>query len=228
MGGTGIKASILDARGQMIVKRVRLDTPYPCPPKVMVRSLIALVQPLPSFDRVSVGFPGYVRDNRILTAPHFGDRVWGGFNLAEALKARFGKPVRIFNDADMQGFAAVRGVGVELVVTLGTGVGTGLFRNGELMPHIELAHHPVHNCKDYNSYLGTAAFRKIGSKRWNRRVKRVLKILHCLFQPDKIYIGGGNSENIRFVLGPRLQIISNRDGILGGFIAWGAKSSSLS
>jgi polyphosphate glucokinase len=136
----------------MIVERVWLETPHPCPPNVMVKSLVTLVQPLPSFDRVSVGFPGYVRDNRILTAPHFDERVWAGFNLAGALKAKFGKPVRLLNDADMQGFAAISGKGLELVVTLGTGVGTGLFRNGELMPHFELAHHPVHKGKDYNSY----------------------------------------------------------------------------
>jgi polyphosphate glucokinase len=220
VGGTGLKASVLDYRGKMIADRVRVDTPYPCTPKVMVKALAALVKPLPAFDRVSVGFPGYVRDDKILTAPEFGNDIWQGFDLAKALKAKFGKPVHLLNDADMQGFAAIKGKGIELAVTLGTGVGTGLFRNGELMPHVELAHHPVHRRKDYNEYLGEKALKKIGKKKWNLRVQRVLKILHCLLQPDKIYIGGGNSRNITFKLDAHTRLISNKDGILGGFMAW--------
>jgi polyphosphate glucokinase len=220
VGGTGLKASVLDGRGKMIVGRVWVGTPYPCTPKVMVKALTALVKPLPAFDRVSVGFPGYVRHNKVITAPEFGNDRWRGFDLAKALKAKFGKPVRLLNDADMQGFAAIKGKGIELVVTLGTGVGTGLFRNGELMPHVELAHHPVHGRKDYNEYLGKKALKKIGKKRWNLRVLRVLEILHGLLQPDKIYIGGGNSRNITFKLGSHVQLISNNDGILGGFMAW--------
>jgi polyphosphate glucokinase len=220
VGGTGLKASVLDARGKMIVDRVRVDTPYPCPPKVMVKALVALVKPLPAFDRVSVGFPGYVRHDKVITAPEFGDDIWHGFDLAKALKAKFGKPVRLLNDADMQGFAAIKGNGLELVFTLGTGVGTGLFRNGELMPHLELAQHPVHEGKDYNQYLGKKALKRIGKKKWNDRVRRVLKILHNLLQPDKIYIGGGNARNITFKLDAQLQLISNQDGILGGLMAW--------
>jgi polyphosphate glucokinase len=220
VGGTGLKASVLDARGRMIVDRVRVETPYPCPPKVMVKALVALVKPLPAFDCVSVGFPGFVRDDKVITAPEFGNDIWHGFDLGKALKTKFGKPVRLLNDADMQGFAAIKVKGLELVLTLGTGVGTGLFRNGELMPHFELAHHPMHQRKDYNEYLGKKALRKIGKKKWNGRVQRVLKILHDLLQPDKIYIGGGNARNITLKLDAHLRLISNQDGILGGFMAW--------
>jgi polyphosphate glucokinase len=85
------------------------------------------------------------------------------------------------------------------------------------MPHLELAHHPMHQRKDYNEYLSKKALKKIGEKKWNGRVQRVLKILHDLLQPDKIYIGGGN---ITFKLDAHLQLISNQDGILGGFMAW--------
>jgi polyphosphate glucokinase len=220
VGGTGLKASVLDARGRMIADRVSIDTPYPCPPKVMVKALVALVEPLPTFDRVSVGFPGYARHDKVLTAPEFGNDLWHGFDLAKALKAKLGRPVRLLNDADMQGFAAIEGKGLELAVTLGTGVGTGLFRDGELMPHLELARHPVHGGKNYNEYLGKKALKKIGKKRWNDRVQRVLKILHDLLLPDKVYIGGGNSRNITFKLDSHVQLISNEDGILGGFMAW--------
>lgn len=183
VGGTGLKASVLDARGKMIADRVRVDIPYPCPPKILVKTLVELVKPLPEFDRVSVGFPGYVREDTVVTAPHFGNKIWHGFDLVNALKAEFGKPVRLLNDADMQGLAVIEGKGLELVVTLGTGVGTGLFRHGELMPHLELAHHPVHKGKDYNEYLGTKSLKKKGKKKWNRRVRRVIGFCAISFIP---------------------------------------------
>jgi polyphosphate glucokinase len=220
VGGTGLKASVLDGRGKMIVDRLRIDTPSPCPPKVLVKVLTGMAKRLPAFDRVSVGFPGYVRDDKVITAPEFVAGKWRGFDLVKALKAKLRKPVRLLNDADMQGLAAIKGRGLELVVTLGTGVGTGLFRNGEPMPHLELAHHPVHKGKDYNGYLGKKALKKVGKKKWNARVQRVIKILQDLIHPDEIYIGGGNSANITGKLGAHIKIISNQDGILGGFRLW--------
>jgi polyphosphate glucokinase len=220
VGGTNLKASVLDAKGKMTADRVHIETPYPCPPKVMVKALVDLVKPLPKFDRVSVGFPGYVREGKVITAPHFGNKIWHGFDLVKALESKLGKPVRLLNDADMQGLAAIGGHGLELVITLGTGVGTALFRNGELMPHLELAHHPAHGGKNYNEYIGEKALEKIGKKKWNARVERMINILRDLFNPDTIYIGGGNSRNIIFKLKHDIKLISNEDGILGGFMLW--------
>ena len=226
VGGTSLKASVLNARGVMVADRVSIATPYPCPPRVLVNALVKLVQPLPAYDRISVGFPGYVRGDKVITAPHYGDRLWRGFDLADALKAKLGRPVRLLNDADMQGLAAIKGRGLELVVTLGTGVGTALFRDGELMPHLELAHHPVHKKKDYNGYLGKKALKKARKKKWNRRLQRVIKILHALFQFDTLYLGGGNSRKVTFKLGAHTRLISNRDGILGGFMLWAPPQST--
>ena len=223
VGGTGLKASVLNGHGKMIVPRVWVDTPYPCPPKVLLAALINLVEPLPAFDRISVGFPGYVRHDTVITAPHFGDRLWCGFNLVKAVEAKFKRPVRLLNDADMQGLAAIEGKGLELVVTLGTGVGTAFFLEGELMPHLELAHHPVSDGKTYNHYVGKKALKKIGKVQWNRRVRRVLNILSALFHYNRIYIGGGNARNITFKLDADMKIISNQDGILGGFMLWQTK-----
>lgn len=220
VGGTGLKASVLDGRGKMIANRVWVGTPSPCPPKVLVAALGGMAKRLPAFDRVAVGFPGYVRDDKVITAPEFDDEHWAGFDLVKALQQKLRKPVRLLNDADMQGLAAIKGRGLELVVTLGTGVGTGLFRDGEPMPHLELAHHPVHKGKDYNGYLGKKALKKIGKKKWNARVRRVIKILQDLIHPDQIYIGGGNSANLNDNLGLHVKIISNQDGILGGFRLW--------
>ena len=220
IGGTGLKASVLDAAGHMAAKRVRVDTPYPCPPPVMVETLAALVAPLPAFDRVSVGFPGVIRDGKVLTAPHFGDEIWRGFDLAGALAGRLGKPVRLLNDAEVQGLAVIEGKGLELVVTLGTGVGTGLFRDRELMPHLELAHHPLRKGKTYDEYVGNEPRKKKGKKRWNRRVRRVVDTLRALINYDRIYLGGGNSRRITFKLDPDMRVVSNEAGILGGVMLW--------
>lgn len=227
IGGTGLKASVLDAKGKMVVDRVRMETPYPCPPKVMVEALVELVKPLPSFDRVSVGFPGVVREGRIVTAPHFGNDVWRNLPLAKTLGDRWRKPVRILNDADMQGTAVVSGKGLELVVTLGTGVGTALFRNGELMQRMELAQHPAWDNKTYNEYIGDKVLKKKGKKKWNKRVKHALELLNILLNPDKVYIGGGNARQLDFKLDAHAKVVSNDAGILGGITLWRQDNKNL-
>ena len=220
IGGTGLKASVLDSAGQMLSDKVSTPTPYPCPPAVMVQALTELVKPLPAFDRVSVGFPGQIRHHQVVTAPHFGTAIWNGFKLSQALAEKLGKPVRLLNDADMQGLGAIGGQGLELVVTLGTGVGTALFRNGDLMPHLELAHHPFRDDKTYNEYLGKVALEKVGLEKWNRRVRRMLDTLQNLINPDTIYIGGGNAKKVVGELPSHVHLTSNVQGILGGFRLW--------
>ena len=220
VGGTGLKASVLDARGKMLADPVRVATPYPCSPRVLVEALVTLVQPLPAFDRGAVGFPGVVRHGEVITAPHFGNDVWRGCAFADALAARFARPVRLLNDADMQGLAVITGEGIELVVTLGTGIGTALFRDSVLMPHLELAHHPIHGHKTYNEYLGDKVRKKIGNKKWNNRVRRMIDILHTLTNYDKLYIGGGNAARIMFRLPRGTTIVPNTAGMLGGIALW--------
>jgi len=221
VGGTGLKASVLDRAGKMLVDRVRVATPYPCPPKVLLRTLVALVAPLLGFDRISVGFPGVVRDGRTLTAPHFGDRPWRNFPLAAILSKRFGKPVRLLNDAEVQGFGIVKGRGLEVVLTLGTGAGTAVFRDGLLMPHLELAQHPIHDNQTYNDYIGSKALRREGAKKWSHRVRKTIKILNSLLHYDVLYLGGGNGDKVIDPPGD-VRIASNRAGITGGFRLWDA------
>ena len=98
----------------------------------------------------------------MLHAPNLGTELWAGFDLQSALAERWGKPVRVMNDADVQGFGAIQGEGVEMVLTLGTGAGTAIFCNGQIMPHLELAHHPVRGDKTYDEYIGRLALEKRG------------------------------------------------------------------
>lgn len=233
IGGTGLKASVLGTDGRLLADRVRVPTPYPCPPRTMVDTLVALVAPLPTSDRCSVGFPGVVRDGLVRTAPHFitesgpGSAIvptlqaeWASFDLAGSLADRLGVPVRVANDADLQGWAVVSGIGLEMVVTLGTGVGTALFQDGRLAPHLELAHHRFRAHETYNEQIGDAALRKIGPKRWRRRVLKAIANFESLVNYDHLYIGGGNARHLVGRLPESITIIDNVAGIVGGIKLW--------
>jgi polyphosphate glucokinase len=221
IGGTGLKATVVDEKGNMLAERVRVPTPHPCPPELLVSTVAKMVKLLPSYNRISIGFPGVVRDGKVLTAPNLDTKLWAGFPLVDAMsKALGGLPARLLNDADMQGLALISGHGLEFVMTLGTGVGTSLYRNGELMPHMELAHHPIHKSKTYDEYLGDAEFKSIGKKRWNKRLQVALSLVDMLLVPDRIYIGGGNARNVTLELDQHISTGSNDAGLEGGAALW--------
>lgn len=220
VGGSGLKASVLDPKGRLLTDPVRVRTPSPARPSVLVDALAELVRDLPPFQRVSVGFPGVVREGRVLTAPNLGTGPWRGFDLASALARRFGRPVRVLNDAEVQALAVVRRRGIELVVTLGTGVGTALFRDGRLAPHLELAHHPIRQGKTYDQYLGDRARKRVGKKKWNRRLRRAISLLSTLTNYDRLYLGGGNASRVELALPRNVTLVSNTAGILGGLALW--------
>jgi polyphosphate glucokinase len=221
IGGSGIKAALLNDDGSMIGERQRVPTPpKPVAPEALVSAIDKAASPLGDFERVSVGFPGYVREGRVLTAPNLGSEVLAGFDLQSALARHWGKPVRVLNDADVQGFGAIEGHGVEMVLTLGTGAGTAIFRNGEIMPHLELAHHPVSGGKTYDEYIGNAARQKKGRKAWSKRVAKVIEILRVVVRFDHLYLGGGNAKKLDFPLPPDVTIVSNTDGLTGGIRLW--------
>jgi predicted TIM-barrel fold metal-dependent hydrolase/predicted NBD/HSP70 family sugar kinase len=227
IGGTGIKLAVLDGSGRMIGQRVRKPTPAPpVAPQTLTATIDAAAAALGGFDRASVGFPGAVRDGRVLTAPNLGTELWAGFDLQTALAERWKKPVRVMNDADVQGFGAIEGKGVEMVLTLGTGAGTSIFCNGQIVPHLELAHHPVHGNKTYDEYIGRRALEKAGKKAWNKRVARVIDILRRVVNFDHLYLGGGNAKQIKFALPPDVTIVPNSDGLTGGIALWRAEDAA--
>jgi len=230
IGGTGLKAVVLDGQGRPLGDRVRVPTPADRPPSAVVRALRELVAPLGAFDRISVGFPGVIRDGVVRTAPNFASPRWRGFDLAGALARVLKRPVRALNDAEVQGLAVIAGKGVELVITLGTGVGSALFFDGALMPHLELSQHPIHGGKTYNEYVGDRARKRLGTRRWNRRVRRMLEILEIVVNYDRLHLGGGNAARIDFPLGRRARIVDNSAGLLGGIALWksvpGARSGT--
>ena len=223
IGGTGLKAALIDRRGEMLTERVRVETPHPSPPKLVVRMLGALVRPLladPRVGAISVGFPGIVHRGKTLTAPNLGTEVWRGFPLATTLEKEWRKPVRVVNDADMQGLGAASGKGIEMVITLGTGFGTALVYDGQLAPHLELAHHPFRKGKTYEEELGDVARRAKGKTKWNRHVAEAIDVLYRLTNYDRLYIGGGNAKKLSIELPPNVKIVGNESGVRGGAKLW--------
>lgn len=233
VGGTGLKAAVLDASGQMQTERAKIETPYPCPPELLVESLVGLTKPLGDFQRVSVGFPGLVRDGRVVEVPSLSRRIyggpsdadlvsqWSGFNLAHALADAYQVPVKVANDADVQGCAVVKGEGFEFVMTLGTGIGTALFSDGHLLPHMELSHAPFEKGESFDIALGNAARKKVGTKKWTKRVSRAIRAFDDFLYFDRIYLGGGNAKHmVGIPLGPKAEIVPNTAGITGGIRIW--------
>ena len=221
IGGTNLKASVLNEDGTLMADRVRVATPVGAPPENFVEALAELVAPLPAYDRVSVGFPGVVRHGMVLVAPpNLENTEWAGFKLAAALADKLGKPVKVINDAEMQGLAVIKGQGVEMVVTLGTGFGSALFVDGRRGAHLELAHHPFRKGETYDEQLGNAARKDIGAKKWNKRVKKAIKTVRTLTNFDHLYVGGGNSKKVTLELPPDVSLVSNEAGIAGGLAVW--------
>jgi len=210
IGGTGVKAVVLNEAGAPVSKRVRARTPSPAPPESVLRIVTRLAKRLGEFDRVSIGFPGVIDRGVVKLAPNL-SRDWIDVNAAALFEARLGKPVRLANDADVQGFGVVAGKGVELVITLGTGVGSALFTDGKLVPNVEVG----------RRRLGDAGRKKTGQTRWHRRVVKFVRRLDEMFHFDRLYIGGGNAGHVDITkLPPNVRVVSNVNGLIGGVALW--------
>jgi polyphosphate glucokinase len=219
IGGSGVKAMLLDIKGNPLTERARLDTPQPAKPEIVINVINSLADIQGEFDRVSVGFPGVVRAGVTETAVNL-DRDWIGFDLATSLSKRLNKPVRVINDADMQGLGAISAKGVELTITLGTGFGSALFVDGKLVPNLEMGHHRFRKGETYEQQLGRQALDVIGDKKWNGRLSKAIASLENLFNYDYLYIGGGEATRVKIQLPENVKIIPNISGLLGGIALW--------
>ncbi len=219
IGGTGIKMIVLDAAGQPVNERARELTPKPATPQAVLKLIRSMVQRQPSFQRVSVGFPGIVKNGITLNAPNL-DPAWANQNLRAELEAITGCPTRVLNDADLQGYGVIDGKGVEMVLTLGTGVGAALFLNGHLVPNLELGHHPFQKDKTYEERLSDAELKEHGKNKWSKRVGEMVELLSAIFNYDKLHIGGGNATHIKVDLPDNVRLFDNVEGMTGGIRLW--------
>jgi polyphosphate glucokinase len=220
IGGTGTKMIVLDSEGHPLTARARRLTPRPARPQAVLEVIQELLAKQIPFDRVSVGFPGVVLHGVVRTAPNLNTPLWHGFELQLVLEELTEQPTRVINDADMQGYGVIRGEGVEMVLTLGTGMGSALFTNGHLVPNFELAHHPFERGKSYEERVRERELERIGKKRWRKRMRRVISQLETIWNYDTLYIGGGNARYLPFELSDNVRVFENVQGMAGGVKLW--------
>ncbi len=220
IGGSGLKALVLDPTGEPVNRKVRRPTPDEPTPERVLSVLAQIIGCQPPFDRVAAGFPGVVRAGTTLTAANL-HPDWIGFDLARALGEHTGKPTRVANDADIQGLAVIAGNGLEMVLTLGTGLGSSLYLDGTLVPNLEIAHHVYRNNRTYEDYLGNAALKRRGRRKWSRHLRAAVAQLESAFNFDRLFIGGGNSRKAsRAGLDANVTFVPNLAGLLGGIYLW--------
>ncbi|MEO9020561.1 MAG: ROK family protein [Ginsengibacter sp.] len=220
IGGSHIKATILDEEGKFLQEYEREKTPSPSSPAKVIALIKELASRLPGYNRITAGFPGYIKDGVVKTAPKLGNDLWKNIDLQKELENVLGKPALVINDADLQGLSLAKGYGVEMVITLGTGFGSAILKEGILIPHLEMSQHPVTKSKNYNDYVGEEALQKIGKKRWNKRMKKIMGILKTVFNYDHLYISGGNARLLTFKLDDNITVADNKEGIKGGAVIW--------
>jgi polyphosphate glucokinase len=166
-----------------------------------------------SYDVVSIGYPGPVMNGRPASEPHNLGAGWMRFDYDQA----FGKPVRVVNDAAMQALGAYQG-GRMLYLGLGTGLGSAFVGDGVLEP-LELAHLPYRKNRTYEDYLGLRGLQRMGRKKWQRHVERVVELLKHGLQADYVMLGGGQTKELSS-LPPDVRLGTNAHAILGGLRLW--------
>lgn len=236
-GGLSVKASVLDSAGTMHAKPLQIPTPYPLSPDRMLELYGEIALALPAFDRITIGMPGMIRHGVVVHTPHYintrGPRTrvepelieaWQAFDLTDAVRRKFNVPTLVLNDAEVHGAGVVAGSGLEIIFTLGTGLGFAMFDGGVLAPHLELSHAPVRRSTSYDTWIGEHERRRLGDSFWSRRIRAMVADLRPVFHWDRLYIGGGNSRRIKVeviaVLGDDVVIVPNSAGIVGGVRAW--------
>lgn len=220
VGGSHVKATVINYEGKFLQNYEREKTPCPATPEKVLELILNIAARFPDYNKVTAGFPGFVKAGVIKTAPKLGNELWKDFPLKKELEGHLKRPVLVINDADLQGVSLAEGQGVEMLITLGTGFGSALLRDGLLTPHMEMSQHPVAKKMNYNDFVGRSALKKVGKKKWNKRMKKVIKILSIVFNYDHLYISGGSAKLINFKLPDNITIADNREGIRGGMVLW--------
>jgi polyphosphate glucokinase len=216
VGGSHVKAALLGKTGDQVTERIKEPTPERLTPSTLLALLVRMAGQVPHFDRVAAGIPGIVHRDVVYSLPASESRAFKKYALGAALSQRLGVPVRVTNDAAMHGLATIRGRGVEMVITLGTGLGTALFIDGVLSAHYQT----LPDADEPFSPYGDAARKQIGRRRWERRVHALFDQLRTITNFDHLYVGGGNAKRLEDALPRRITRIDKVAGVLGGHRLW--------
>jgi polyphosphate glucokinase len=221
IGGGTIKLLALSPEGEATTETLSETTPKPAAPDAVCDLIRDMAGTLPPFQRVSVGFPGIVKESVTMNAPNLGNELWTRVPLGAMLARALGHPVRVVNDVDLQGLGVVRGRGVELVLTLGTGMGAALFTEGVLVPNLELGHHPFRNGHTYEDLVRDSELKRIGKVEWTARVMNALAQIEPIFNYDVLHLGGGNAQNIESRLPDNVRLFTLAEALRGAPKLWG-------
>jgi polyphosphate glucokinase len=238
VGATSLRAGVVDARGELVGERVKLRTSWPMTPPRLIEEVARLVVRLPRGDRLALGFPGPVLDGTVVRGANLErpggpgtartdalGAAWSGFELQRRLEATFELDARVGNDADVAALACASGKGLELTVTLGSGLGTGLTLDGALLPHLECSELRWSRRETFDDVLGEHARKRDGDAKWHARVIGALRQLGDVVGFDHLHLTGGNAQRVnRDDLGEVAAITtvsSSRSGILGGVLLFG-------
>ena len=209
VGGTNIK---LLATGQKEPRK------FPSGPAMTADTMVRLAKETAkdwNYDVVSIGYPGPVVHGRPLREPHNLAPGWVKFDFQQA----FGRPVKIVNDAAMQALGSYKG-GRMLFLGLGTGLGSAMIVDGSLEP-MELAHLPYKNGKTYEDYVGIRGLKRLGTKKWQQHVHKVVRQLRDALVAEEVVLGGGNVKKLE-QLPPGTRVGNNANAFVGGFRIWRA------
>ena len=230
-GGGTLKFAKVD-QDLNIFKEKNLKVQYPFSPSNLVLIIQTVFEEFAPIDRVVVGIPGMIRNGVVITTPHYqniaGPRsqidpalknAWDGFDAKEAIRSKLKTPTQVLNDAQLHGLGVIEGVGVELVLTFGTGLGYALFNNGIPSVHFELSRSPIGFNNIYDEYIGETERRRLGNRWWSWRVLRLINKIKPVFEPDTIYISGGNAQNLTTTtlkhLPPNTKLTDNSAALKG-------------
>jgi polyphosphate glucokinase len=232
VGGSGIKAALVDTtRGQLISERVRVETPQPSFPDVVAAATAEVVDGLGGSGPAGIGFPAAILGGVTMTAANI-DKAWVHAPGQDIFSAALGRPVVLMNDADAAGLAEMRfgagagEQGVVLMLTLGTGIGSALFVDGQLVPNTELGHLEIRGKDGESRAAASVRERKnLSWERWARRLDEYIHRVDALFWPDLIILGGGVSKRAEKFMSfltarPRLVVatLHNEAGIVGAAV----------
>lgn len=234
VGGTGIKAAIVDTdAGQLITDRQRVDTPHPSTPENVAAAVSQLVADIGYSGRVGCCFPAVVIDGKAKTASNI-DRAWLETDVDATFQQATGLPFTVLNDADAAGLAEMRfGAGAGLrgtvvMVTIGTGLGSGIFHNGQLIPNSELGRMPGKDGKPVEIHASNRArtVNELSWDEWGPRFNDFLEQVNRLLWPDHIILGGGVSKkferykkSIKVPAAIHVAKFENNAGIIGAAVA---------
>lgn len=230
IGGTGIKGAIVNIEtGELISERHRIPTPVGAKPKDVAKEVAGMVKYFNWHGKVGCGFPTIISNGK---ARSFGniDPSWLGIQVDELFSKKMGLDFFIANDADAAGLAEIKlgaGKGVEgvvILITIGTGLGSGVFVDGKLVPNVELGTVPYKDYERFEFFASDSARKREGLsyKKWGKRFKKFLNFTERTFSPDLIILGGGASkktDKFKHALEIEVPIVvakyENNAGIIG-------------